>query len=95
MKLLSTKTARFSKVIEECGVAKIHTPWRKPSDDREFQSQLKNGRVMTVLKTGRGADFGIAGFRETKDSRYLIFPKSLKRFVDRRIVGIDWGLVRE
>jgi hypothetical protein len=94
MKLLTIKTARFSKVVEECGVPKIHTPWRRPSDDREFQTQLKNSRVMTVLKTERGTDFGSAGFRETKDGRYLIFPKSLKRFANRRIVGIDWELVR-
>ena len=50
---------------------------------------------MTILKSESGTDFGIAGFKERKDARYLIFPKSLKRFTDKRIVGIDWALVRE
>jgi hypothetical protein len=37
----------------------------------------------------------LVGFKETKEARYLIFPKSLKRFAEERIVGIDWALVRE
>jgi hypothetical protein len=50
---------------------------------------------MTILKSESGTDFGIVGLKESKDARYLVFTKSLKRFVDERIVGIDWALVRE
>ena len=50
---------------------------------------------MTILKSPIGTDFGIVGFKENKEARYLIFPKSLKRFADKRIVGIDWTLVRD
>jgi hypothetical protein len=60
-----------------------------------MQSQLKNNRVMTILKSESGTDFGIVGLKESKDARYLIFPKSLKRFANKRIVGIDWEHVRE
>jgi hypothetical protein len=95
MKLLKVKTARFTQVIERCGKPQVYTLWQKPSTDRHLQSQLKNNHVMTILKSQSGTDFGIVSLNESKDARYLVFPKSLKRFADKRIVGIDWALVRE
>ena len=95
MKLLKVKTARFSQVVERCGKPQVYTLWQKPSTDRHLQSQLKNDRVMTILKSESGTDFGMVGLKESKDARYLLFPKSLKRFADKRIIGIDWALVRE
>ena len=95
MKLLKTKTARFSQIIDSCGNPRVYTLWQKPSADRHLQSQINNNRVMTILKSQRGTDLGLVGFKETNDARYLIFPKSLKRFAEKRIVGIDWALVRE
>ena len=50
---------------------------------------------MTILNSESGTDFGIVGFKESKEARYLIFSKSLKRFADKRIIGIDWAFVRE
>ena len=95
MKLRNVRTARFSQVIEKCGAPQVYTLWRKPAADRHFQSQVKNNRVMTVQKSESGTDFGIAGFMERKGATYLVFPKSLKRFTDKRIVGIDWALIRD
>jgi hypothetical protein len=95
MKLLKIKTARFSHVIENCGSAQVYTLWQKPSADRHLQSQIKNNRVMTILKSESGTDFGIVGFKESREARYLIFPKSLKRYAEKRIIGIDWTLARE
>ena len=95
MKLLKVKTVRFTQVVEKCGKPQVYTLWQKPSADRHLQSQLKNNRVMTILKSPTGTDFGIVGLKENKEARYLIFPKSLKRFADKRIVGIDWALVRD
>jgi hypothetical protein len=95
MKLLKTKTARFSIVIENCGKPQVYTLWQKPSSDRHLQAEIKKNRVMTILKGESGTDFGIASFKESKDARYLIFPKSLKLFADKRIIGIDWALVPE
>jgi len=95
MKLLKIKTARFAQVVKDCGKPQVYTLWQKPSTDRHLQSQLKNKRVMTILKSESGTDFGIVGLKESKEARYLIFPKSLKRFADKRIVGIDWSLVSE
>ena len=95
MKLLKVKTVRFSQVVEKCGGPQVYTLWQKPAADRRFQLQLKNNRVMTVQKSESGTDFGIAGFKERKGATYLVFPKSLKRFADKRIVGIDWARIRQ
>jgi hypothetical protein len=95
MKLLEIKTARFSQIIETCGKPQVYTLWQKPSADRHLQAQIKKIRVMTILKSESGTDFGIVGFKESREARYLTFPKSLKRFAEKRIVGIDWALARE
>ena len=94
MKLLKAETARFSQVVEKCGEPDVYTLWQTPKADRRFQAQVKNNRVMTVQKSESGTDFGIASFKERKGATYLVFPKSLKRFADKRIIGIDWALVR-
>jgi hypothetical protein len=93
MKLLKTKTARFSQVVENCGKPQVYTLWQKPSGDRHLQVQIKNNRVITILKSESGTDFGIIGFKESREARYLVFPRSLKRFADKRIIGIDWALL--
>jgi len=95
MKLLKVKTARFARVVEKSGEPHVYTLWQKPSTDRHLQSQLKNNRVMTILKSDSRTDFGIVGLKESKDARYLIYPKSLKHFVGKRIIGIDWKRVGE
>ena len=94
MKVLKTKTVRFAEIVEKCGSPEVYTLWQKPKTDRHFQSFIKNSRVMTILQSESGTDFGIVGFRDAKGARYLIFPKSLKRFIDRRVVGINWDTVR-
>ena len=95
MKLLKVKTTRFSQVVEKSGEPEVYTLWQKPAADRHLQSQIKNNRVMTIQKSESGTDFGLAGFKERKGATYLLFPKSLKRFADKRIIGIDWALVRQ
>ena len=95
MKLLKIKTTRFSQIIENCGKPQVYTLWQKPSTDRHLQAQIKKSRVMTILKSDSGTDFGIVGFKESKEARYQIFPKSLKRFAEKRNIGIDWALGSE
>jgi hypothetical protein len=93
MKLLKVKTARFSQMVEKCGRPQVYTLWQKPSADRHLQAQIKNSRVMTIQKSESGTDFGVVGFKGRKGATYLVFPKSLKHFADKRIIGIDWALV--
>jgi hypothetical protein len=94
MKLLKTKTNRFADVAVAAGKPEVYTLWQKPAQDRHLQSEIKNHRVMTIQKTEAGTEFGMVGFKETKGASYLVFPKSLKRFENRRIVGINWDLVK-
>jgi hypothetical protein len=95
MKLLKVKTARFAEVVDKAGKPVVYTLWQKPAADRHFQSLNKSNRVMTIQKSESGTDFGLAGFQERQGANYLVFPKSLKRVADKRIVGIDWALVRQ
>lgn len=95
MKLLKVKTARFAQVLEKCGPPQVYTLWQKPAQDRHLQSQIKNSRVMTIQKSEAGAEFGIVDFKERKAASYLVFPKSLKRFENKRIIGINWDLVNQ
>ena len=94
MKLLKVKTARFAQVVEKAGKPEVYTLWQKPSQDRHLQSQIKNNRVMTIQRSESGSEFGLVGFKERKGASYLVFPKSLKRFENHRVVGINWDLVK-
>jgi hypothetical protein len=94
MKLLKIKTKRFAEVVDNCGKPEVYTLWQKPAQDRHLQSQIRSNRVMTVQKSEGGREFGVAGFKERKGAIYLVFPKSVKRFEDRRIIGINWDLVK-
>ena len=94
MKLLKVKTARFGQVVEKAGKPEVYTLWQKPAQDRHLQSEIKNNRVMTIQKSDTGSEFGIVGFKERKGASYLIFPKALKRFENKRIVGINWDLAK-
>ena len=94
MKLLKTKTKRLADVVEAAGKPEVYTLWLKPAQDRHLQSEIKNHRVMTILKTDSGTEFGLVSFKEQKGASYLVFPKSLKRFENYRIVGINWDLVK-
>jgi hypothetical protein len=94
MKLLKVKTVRFAEVVEKAGAPEVYTLWLEPKADRHLQSLIKNHRVMTIQQSDAGSDFGTADFCERKGARYLAFPKSLKRFAEKRIVGINWELVK-
>ena len=94
MKLLKTKTKRFADVVAAAGRPEVYTLWQKPRQDRHLQSEIKNNRVMTIQKSEAGSEFGMVDFKEKKGASYLIFPKSLKRFENKRIVGINWDLVK-
>jgi hypothetical protein len=94
MKLLEVKTVRFAQVVEKAGGPEVYTLWQKPAQDRHLQSLIKNHRIMTIQKSDGGTEFGVVGFKERKGASYLEFPKSLKRFENKRIIGIKWDLVK-
>jgi hypothetical protein len=93
MKLLKIKTVRFTQIAEKIGKPGVYTLWQKPGQDRHLQSQIKKNRVMTIQRSDSGIEFGLVGFREQKGAGYLVFPKSLKQFENKRVVGINWDMV--
>ncbi len=88
------KTARFAKVVKASGAPETYLLWLPPAKDKIFQRGLKEHRVMTLHQELRGGkkDYGRVGFHEEPNAQFIIFPKSLRRFEDRRIVGIDYDL---
>jgi hypothetical protein len=85
-------TIRFSAVTAACGTPEVYLPLTDPRHDKQFMRAVKEQRVVTVKQepTGTKKDFGVFGFLEEKYVTYLVFPKSLKRFGDKRIVGIKY-----
>jgi hypothetical protein len=53
--------------------------------------------VLTVHQenVGTAADYGNVGFEEDAQGSFLLFPKSLKRFEGRRVVGIKYDLIEK
>ena len=91
VKLLKTKSTRFADVVQKAGKPEVYTLWQGLDKDRHFQSMIKNERVMTLLRSDTGTEFGQAAFKKSKGATYLVFPKSLKHFQNHRIVGIKWS----
>jgi len=94
MKLLKVKTVRFAEVVEKADRPETYILWQKPTADKNLQSQIKGNRMMTIQRSESGTEFGIVGFKQAKGATYVVFPKSLKRFENRRVVGINWDLLR-
>jgi hypothetical protein len=94
MKLVKVKTIRFADIVASAGKSEVYTLWQKPAQDRHLQSAIKNHRVMTIHRVESGTEFGEVGFKERKGASYLVFPKSLKRFENKRVIGIKWDLVK-
>jgi hypothetical protein len=95
VKLLKTRNTRFSEIVASSGKPEVYTLWRDPAEDRHFQSLIKTNRVVTILKSDTGTYFGQVGFKARKGATYLVFPKSLKRFENHRIIGIKWEEIAE
>src|SRR4051812_689097 len=96
MNVSKTGTARFAAVVEVAGKPEVVSLWTKPERDKKFMAAVRQNRVMTIKQAtvGSAKDFGVVGFLREKNSSYLVFPKSLGAFTDRRIVGIKYELIQ-
>jgi hypothetical protein len=83
---------RFAKVVETAGRPEVVSLWTKPERDKTFMRAVRENRVMTI-KQGSGKDFGVVGFVREKNAFYLMFPRSLEEFRERRIIGIKDDLI--
>jgi hypothetical protein len=89
------KTARFTTIVEAAGKPTSHVLWVPAEKDPSFQRAVKDHRIMTVHQDVRGTrkDYGTVGFTQGPEAQYLVFPKSLKRFTGRRVVGINYTAI--
>lgn len=87
-------TVRFLKVVEAAGKPQAHTLWGGLDSDAEFQRAVKARRVMTIRQANVGTkkDFGLVGFSQEGPAQFLVFPRSLKPFEGRRVIGINYDL---
>jgi hypothetical protein len=91
------KTARFTDLVKQAGAPKSYLLWVPPKQDPVFQRALKDERILTIHQENVGTkkDYGLVGFHEAPTAQYLVFPKSLKGFLDRRIIGINYDLLAQ
>lgn len=91
------KTVRFSQVVSRAGKPEVYLLWTEPEKDTEFTKALKAGRVMTVHQASgtTKTDYGTVGYEKGTNEQILIFPKSLKSFEGKRVVGVKYDLVVE
>jgi hypothetical protein len=88
-------TVRFSKIVEVSGKPDTHLLLVDPAKDKTLQAAIKSNRVMTVYQ-GSGStktDYGTIGFEEGSSRQFLLFPKTLKSFADKRVIGIKYDLL--
>lgn len=89
------KTARFTEVVKKAGAPETYLLWVPPKQDSAFQRAVKEHRILTIHQENVGTkkDYGMVGFHEEPNAQFLVFPKSLKTFADRRIIGINYDLL--
>jgi hypothetical protein len=89
------KTARFTDVVAAAGPPQVHALWIAPGRDAALKRAVKECRVMTIHQRLRGTrkDYGTVGLQADESSQVLVFPKTLRRFGEARIVGIDYQLI--
>lgn len=70
-KKTSASTARFAKVVADCGTPELVVLWGEPT--KSFLAADKQDRVMTVLQpvVGSQKDYGLVGFQPGKSASYL------------------------
>ena len=91
----SKPSARFAAVVQKAGKPELLTLWEEPQKDPTLRKAVKENRLLTVKQENVGTkkDFGMVGFEEESPASYLVFPKSLKEFSGKRIVGIKYDLI--
>ena len=89
------KTERFASIVESSGNPVAHLLLISPEKDKVLQTAIRTNRVLTVHQnlTGNKADYGTVGFEPGGARQYLIFPRSLAKFREFRIVGIKYDLL--
>ena len=83
--------------MRESGRPEAVTLWTDPKKDAAFSKAMKENRIITVHThpAGHKKDYGEIGFHEERGATYLVFPRTLPRNSDSRIVGINYQLAED
>src|SRR5262245_39888466 len=67
----------------------------RPGEGAILQKAIKANRVMTIHQRpdGTKTDYGTIGFEKNVPGQVLIFPKSVRSFADKRVVGVKYDLL--
>lgn len=94
--MAAASTVRFSELVKRGGTPDVHLSWAAPGKDPELQRALKQHRLVTLHQHARGPrDFGVVGFEPGSDTQFLVFPKSLRAFAGRKVIGIKYELLQD
>jgi hypothetical protein len=90
-------TVRFAELLKAAGTPRVYFPLADPQHDREFMRAVREERVLSLKQNpaGKQKDFGAIGFLPEKFVSYLLFPKSLAPFKDRRVTGIKYDALEQ
>lgn len=92
----AASTVRFAKLVAQGGTPEVHLSWVAPAKDRELQRAAKQHRLVTVHQRARGPkDYGVVGLETAPDAQYLVFPKSLRAFAGRKVIGIKYEMLED
>lgn len=89
------KTAKFSEIVKRCGEPSIYLTWLDPARDKTLKRAVAEHRLMTLHQELHGGkkDYGTVGFLKDRRAQLLVFPKSLRRFTDRKVIAVDYSLI--
>jgi hypothetical protein len=82
--------------VKKAGDPELHLVLTKPEQDAELRKAIKDHRIVTVFQesVGHHTDRGTVGFEPGINRQFLIFPKSVRSFEGKEIVGIKYDLLK-
>jgi hypothetical protein len=88
-------TVRFTQVVEKSGKPEVYLLLSET--DKTFHDALEANRIMSLVGGVDGAktEYGLVGYDKKRRGQLLLFPRSLRRFADSRVVGIKFNLFAE
>jgi hypothetical protein len=88
-------TVRFTQVVEKSGKPEVYLLLSET--DKTFHDALEANRIMSLVGGVDGAktEYGLVGYDKKRRGQLLLFPHSLRRFADSRVVGIKFDLFAE
>jgi hypothetical protein len=88
-------TQRFASLAKKFGGPYAATLWSDPKSDPDFSKAIKQNRVVTIVSENVGSrkDYGKIGYHPGANASFLIFPKTLPKDDDSRIVGIQYDVL--